>query len=313
MKASALLGDVASILRLHIIAIAVMAALAFSRMLFGEVLVGVALLGGLDWLLINLLNRVSDVKEDIANQIRGTERLVGRHRLVLGAWIALFVGSTLVGHLVAPELTVWRLAVQLVGVGYSYPIVPAWRGGRLALARFKDLYFFKNFMSAALFVTTCVGYGLWVKGAGADGAQRFEAGLSWESVLALIAFFVPFEITYEILYDLRDLEGDRLAGVPTYPVVHGVETSVRIIDALLVASAATLVIAVLRGALGVRELLMVLAPLIQVVYYKPRYRRGLTSGDCIRLTWVGAALLGVWLLGTELWVAAGLPENIFLR
>jgi len=307
-----MIGDIASILRLHIIAIAIMAALAFSRMLLGEVMVPVALLGGLDWLLINLLNRVSDVKEDIANQIRGTEHLVGRHRLVLAAWVGLLAASIVVGHLVAPELTVARLGVQLVGVGYSYAIVPAWGRGGLRLARFKDLYFFKNFMSAALFVTTCLGYPLLVA-AGAAGGVTFAEGMSWASVIALTAFFVPFEITYEILYDLRDLEGDRLAGVPTYPVVHGVETSVRIIDALLVAAGVTLAISVLRGVLGVRELLMILAPVIQVAYYKPRYGRGLTSGDCIILTWVGAALLGVWLVGTELWVRGGLPENIFLR
>jgi 4-hydroxybenzoate polyprenyltransferase len=316
MKATALLGDIASILRLHIIAIAVMAALAFSRMLVGELHVTVALLGGLDWLLINLLNRVSDVKEDIANQIRGTERLVGKHRLVLGAWVALLAASIALGHLVAPELTFVRLGVQLVGVGYSYPIVPAWHRGKLALARFKDLYFFKNFMSAALFVTTCIAYPLLVAAGAASpaaGGVAFAAGMSWDSVIALVAFFVPFEITYEILYDLRDLDGDRLAGVPTYPVVHGVETSVRIIDALLVAAAATLLLAVFRGALGLRELLMVLAPVLQVVFYKPRYRRGLTSGDCIALTWIGAGLLGVWLAGTALWVGAGLPENVFLR
>lgn len=38
------------------------------------------------------------------------------------------------------------------------------------------------------------------------------------ALLALVLFFVPFELTYEILYDMRDLDGDRRAGVPTYPV-----------------------------------------------------------------------------------------------
>ena len=30
-----------------------------------------------------------------------------------------------------------------------------------------------------------------------------------------------FELSYEVLYDLRDVDGDRAAGVRTYPVVHG--------------------------------------------------------------------------------------------
>lgn len=297
--------DVASILRLHIIAIAVMAALTFGVILTEHtipMLVAVALLGGLDWLLINLLNRVSDVEEDIANQIRGTERLVGKHRIVLGLWIGLLVASFVVGHILHPELTLWRVAVQLVGVGYSYRIVPTPSGMR----RFKDLYFFKNFMSAMLFVATCLVYPL----TAAD--WHFAPGFTAISALFIALFFVPFEITYEILYDMRDLEGDRLAKVPTYPVVHGLETSARIVDALLVSAAIALITAILIGALGLRESLMLLALPLQLAFYKPRYRRGLTSAECIGLTWLGAGLLAFWLLGTHLWAAAGLPTNIWL-
>ena len=53
----------------------------------------------------------------------------------------------------------------------------------------------------------------------------------------LIGFFLPLEITYEILYDLRDVNGDRALEVPTFPVVHGVAWSHRAIDLLLVLSA----------------------------------------------------------------------------
>jgi 4-hydroxybenzoate polyprenyltransferase len=296
------LVDIASILRLHIIAIAVCACLVFARVLTDAWLIDVALLGGLDWLLINLLNRVTDVKEDIANGIRGTERLVGRHHLVLGLWIGLLLGSVVVGHLLHPELTLWRGLVQLIGVAYSYRIVPTPGGFK----RFKDLYFFKNFMSAMLFVLTVLVYPLLVM----DFA--FAQGFSWASVVALVCFFVPFEITYEILYDMRDLEGDRLAQVPTYPVVHGLETSARIIDGLLVLSAIALIAGILTSALGLRESLMLLALPIQYAFYKKRYRRGLTSAECIGLTWLGALLLAFWLVGTEIWARAGLPVNLWL-
>lgn len=301
VKLSRELGDIASILRLHIIAIAVCAALVFGKVLTGELWVAVALLGGLDWLLINLLNRVSDVAEDSANKIRGTERLVGRHRLVLAIWMGLIAGSMVLGHLLAPQLTLWRAGVQLVGVGYSYRIVPTPAGWR----RFKDLYFFKNFMSALLFVATCLIYPVLTAGG-------FAPGYGWVSLAALALFFVPFEITYEILYDLRDLEGDRLAQVPTYPVVHGEAISAHIIDALLALSLAVLVASVLAGLLGLRELLMALAPVIQYAFYKPRMRRGLTTRDCIRLTWLGAGLLALWLFGTWLWELGGLPVNVWL-
>ena len=295
------MADIASILRLHIIAIAVMAALVFGRILTGHVALDVALLGGLDWLLINLLNRVSDVREDLANQIRGTERLAGHHRAVVLGWIALLVLSFVLGHLVAPALVPYRLAVQLVGVGYSFAIVPSPRG----LVRFKDLYFFKNFMSAVLFVATVFVYPL----VAADFA--FAPGMTAWTVVGLGLFFVLFELTYEILYDMRDLVGDRLANIPTYPVVHGLERSAQIIDGLLAGALVALAAAFFARWIGVRELLMAAAPVLQWAFYRPRFRRGLTSAECIGLTWLGAALLGVWLVGTTLWEAAGLPANIF--
>jgi 4-hydroxybenzoate polyprenyltransferase len=294
--------DVASILRLHIIAIAVFACLVFSDILVGVRPVEIALLGGLDWLLINLLNRVTDVKEDIANGIRGTERLVGRHRLVLGLWIGLLVTSMGVGHALAPELTPWRALVQVIGVAYSYRVIPTPSGWK----RLKDLYFFKNFMSAMLFVLTVLVYPL------VTFDFAFTLGASSTTVAVLVAFFVPFELTYEILYDMRDLEGDRLARVPTYPVVHGLETAARIVDGLLGLAALALVVGLVSGAIGLREGLMVLALPLQFAFYRPRFRRGLTSAECIGLTWLGAVLLGFWLFGTDLWASAGLPVNVRL-
>lgn len=300
--ATRLLADAASILRVHIILIGVTAALVFGWVFTGQHPWGVAVLGGVDWLLINLLNRVTDLKEDLANGIRGTERLVGAARPVLALWIAILVGSFAWSVAVWPELTGWRLAVQAIGVGYSYRVVPTPKGWR----RFKDLYFFKNFMSALLFVETVFIYPIAVAG----WQLVYPGGAA--AVVGLAVFFVAFEITYEILYDMRDLEGDRLANVPTYPVVHGLVRSRQIIDALLAFSAVVLLALFAGGVIGARELLMVVAPGIQWFFYRPRYRRGLTTGDCIGLTYLGAALLAVFLVGTWVWLEAGLPANIFL-
>jgi hypothetical protein len=55
----------------------------------------------------------------------------------------------------------------------------------------------------------------------------------------------------------------------------------------------------------------VVAPGIQYLFYRKRFRRGLTTGECIGVTWLGAALLLFWLLGTRLWIDAGLPKNLW--
>ena len=295
-------GDVLSILRFHIIGVAMAAELVFAWLLTGALRPELAVLGAVDWCLINLLNRITDLREDRANGIRGTDRVADHQRAFTVAWLVLFAGSFGVTALWLPGLLWVRVLVQAIGLGYSVPLVPTPSG----LKRFKDIYFLKNFMSSVLFVLTVFAYPLL-----ATGAVLHLGG--WAAVTTLVLFFVPFELTYEILYDMRDLEGDRLAGVPTYPVVHGVETSRRIIDGLLLGATLVLGVGLWAGVIGLREGLMLAAPAVQLAFYRPRYRRGLTSRDCIVLTHIGSALLLLYVAGTQVWALAGLPENIYLR
>ena len=51
---------------------------------------------------------------------------------------------------------------------------------------------------------------------------------------------------------------------------------------------------------------------MQGLVYRPWFRRGLTTSDCIWLTHLGTAMLLLFLVGTHLWRAAGLPANIYL-
>lgn len=296
-----LLSDALAIARYHIVLIAMTASVTFGWLMTGRYQLFVALVVGLDWFLINLMNRVTDIDEDMKNGIRGTARVQRAKRALTVLSFALLAGSFAATHLLLPGLTPYRAAVQLIGLGYNYDIVPTPKG----LSRFKEIYFLKNFGSSVLFVLTCFAYPL-----AADPNRRVMA---WPAVVTLALFFVPFELTYEILYDFRDLEGDRALSIPTYPVVHGPKAAERIIDGLLLGSAAVLAAALARGIIGVREGLMLAAPLSQLVFYKPRLRRGLTPGDCIWLTHLGTAQLLLFLAGTAVWRWAGLPENIVWR
>lgn len=294
------MGDALAVARHHIVLVAMAASLVFGWLLTGRHHVVLALVVGLDWFLINLLNRVTDVEEDRRNDIRGTAMVARRARLLTALGAALMVGSFVATHAAWPQLTPFRVAVQLIGLGYNYDVVPTPRG----LRRFKEIYFLKNAMSAALFVLTGFAYVIAID----PEAVR----MPWAGVAALVLFFVPFELTYEILYDLRDLDGDRAEGVPTYPVVHGPLVARRIVDGLLVGSAVVLVAGLLAGALGVREGLMIAAPAIQYAFYRPRFARGLTSRDCVVVTHLGTALLLFYLAGNAVWLGAGLPPNVFL-
>src|SRR5690606_34122687 len=106
------IAEIASILRLHIIGVAMAAAVVFGWILHDQWHIGVALLGGVDWMLINLLTRITDLKEDLKNDIRGTARVASHRQRFVAAWILLFVGSFAVSLWLWPELTLLRVVVQ---------------------------------------------------------------------------------------------------------------------------------------------------------------------------------------------------------
>ena len=293
------MNDLASALRLHIVAIAVCATVTFGYLFMGAYPVGLALLCGLDWCIVNLLNRATDVDEDRLNGIAATEFVASHARaLVAGCLIALVASLAWGFRALPPSLALVRVVFHALGLGYSFRLVPTPKGMR----RFKDLYLLKNSMSAVMFVLSVGLYPL----LGVHDARV----MSLPGVVAVLGFFFLFEHTFEVLYDLRDVDGDRAVGVPTYPVVHGPATSAAIVYALCAASVAVLVVARLAHAVGSRELLMAAAPLAQAAFLSRRGPDGITRADCIKVTYGGAGLLLFFLLGTSLWQRAGLPMDL---
>jgi 4-hydroxybenzoate polyprenyltransferase len=288
----ALFALFASVSRLHIVAIGALGALTFGWVFFGVWMPLVCAVAALDWFLVNLLNRVVDVPEDRANGIVGTD-FVARHRQALVIFGFALLGASLgLVQLVAPMLTPFRLAFHALGFAYNWPVLPGRR-------RIKQLYFWKNTASACGFVLTVFAYPLVIGKSLGLAPRQGTLGIA-----LTCAFFVLFELSYEVLYDLRDAPGDRAAGVSTYPVVHGEATAMRIVDGLVLGSVAIAVAGYVGGAIPWRVVVMVTAPLVQIVYYKRIVRsREIAARDCIRLTWIGAGMLALY----NTWAAIGLP------
>ena len=285
----------ASISRLHIVAIAALGTFTFGWVFTGQHPWLLAAVSALDWFLVNLLNRVVDIPEDRANGITGADFAATHRRVILVGGFALLFSSLLAVHIVAPRILALRLAYHALGLAYNWPLLAGRR-------RIKQLYFWKNTASAMGFVLTVFLYPLACAGWGLE-AERLAPGVNLITIAVSAAFFVLFELSFEVIYDLRDAPGDTLAGIATYPVVHGVRGAVRIIDGLLAASVGCLVFGYARHLIPWRVFIMFTAPLLQFVLYKRALRRGITSRDCIGLTWLGVALLTT----SHLWIAAGLP------
>lgn len=283
--------------RFHIIAIATLAALTFGWLMTGQHLWSAMVFCAIDWFVVNLVNRVVDLAEDRANGIVGTDLVERRAAWFTWGCHGLLVASLILGHLIAPELTPWRLAFAFIGLAYNYRLIP-WppaRGRTGGLQRFKEMYFLKNFSSAVLFLISTLAYPL-VLG-------RAHPSPAW--LVAIVAFYLPLEITYEIIYDLRDIQGDAALHVPTFPVVHGEARSHRIIQTLIVLSALALVVGGVTGVLALKELALIGGPIQQFWYFRTRIRHAATAPRCIFLTWLGAAQIASY----HVWIFAGLPTS----
>ena len=282
--------------RFHIVAIGSLGALTFSWVFFGRWDAWAAAFAAADWYIVNLLNRVGDLPEDRANKIVGTD-FVARHRgalLVLG--IALLVLSLAASAWLAPALVLFRLAFHALGFAYNWSL--------LGMRRIKERYFWKNTASALGFVLTVFAYPLAL-----GRAHGLTLVVSVGGLVAIACFFSLFELSYEVLYDLRDVEGDRREGVRTYPVVHGERAAIRIADTLMGSSVAVAIAGYAAGVIPWRAVVMVAAPLFQLVYFILRRRSqpdggpSVEAADCIRLTWVGAGMLATY----NVWAAMGGP------
>ena len=289
----AALASLAAIARLHIVAIGAMGTLTFAYALCGERPWLLALLCACDWFVVNLLNRVVDLKEDAANRITGTE-LVARHkRAVLVVGFGALAISFVATAVLVPALVPFRVAFHALGFAYNWRLLP-WPGG---WRRIKELAFWKNTASATGFMLTVFCYPL--------ATHERLASVTLATVACAAAFFFLFELSYEVLYDLRDVEGDRLAGVRTWPVIFGPRGGFLVAVGLMVSSFVLIAVAYALGAVPWRIAIMGAAPLMQLAIARYVVRRGITSRDCIMITWMGTALLGGW----HVWEALGLPGS----
>jgi 4-hydroxybenzoate polyprenyltransferase len=278
-----------SLCRPHIVAIAALAALVFGWLFDGAFHAIPPLLVGLDWFLLNLWNRLADIPEDRRNGVAGAG-FAASHRAALG-WGAtgVYLLSLPISARYGWALVALRLLFQAGGYVYSFRPTALPK-----LPRLKEVYVVKNVASGVLFLISVFGYPL---------AARAARPLSLFEVGWLMAFFLPLEITYELLYDLRDVAGDRAEGIRTVAVVKGERGTRQLIDWLLVASAGALVVGFATRALAFAELVMVAAPLQQWILVRWPLRGAVTQRGAVVATWLGAAQL----LSFAIWVAIGLP------
>ena len=285
----------ADISRIHITTIAALGVFTFGWLFVGAYQWLITAVCALDWYIVNLINKTVDLDEDSANEIPGTVFVHRKRRLLLSVVFTFLLVSLIVVHFLNPAITGLRITCHVLGFFYNFPLLPGKR-------RLKQIYFWKNNASAVGFLITVFGYPL-ATACWGNRPHCFPPGISWATVMFSAVFFYLFEISYEVIYDLRDVKGDAVAGIRTYPVVHGIPIAIHIVDGLIFTSIAVLSMGYMLGFVPWRIFVMGAAPFLQLVFYKNAMRRGITAKDCIRITWMGVAMLVTY----HIWVVAGLP------
>lgn len=281
--------------RIHITTIAALGVFTFGWLFVGTYQWLITAVCALDWYIVNLINKTVDLDEDSANEIPGTIFVHRKRRLLLSIVFPFLLVSLIVVHFLNPAITGLRITCHVLGFFYNFPLLPGKR-------RLKQIYFWKNNASAVGFLITVFGYPL-ATACWGNRPHCFPPGISWATVMFSAVFFYLFEISYEVIYDLRDVKGDAVAGIRTYPVVHGIPKAIHIVDGLIFTSIAVLSMGYMLEFVPWRIFVMGAAPFLQLVFYKNAMRRGITAKDCIRITWMGVAMLFTY----HIWVVAGLP------
>ncbi|MCA9520442.1 MAG: UbiA family prenyltransferase [Myxococcales bacterium] len=280
--------------RFHIVIISFLATMTFSWLFSGIFGPLVALVVAIDWWILDVGNKISDLAEDLRNNptearwVSANER--GLSIAAVGAFLVTLALTPLLGWL----LVGLRVVFQLLGVFYNFRSIP-WFGGRRT--RFKDLYAVKNPAAGVLFLLSVIGYPL-----AAFGSQ---IQVSWAYIGLLALFFLLFENSFEVIYDLKDIPGDRAEGIPTFPAVHGDRVGLFVVAGLASAAAIVIVIGYLTRVFGFRELLIVMAPLLQLAIVPIFRRRGYRAHDTVWITHLGSAQLAIYL--TYAWLELPIP------
>jgi 4-hydroxybenzoate polyprenyltransferase len=157
------------------------------------------------------LNKLTDIKEDSINRPERINFLAGREKLILGYSLAAFLVSAAIAYSIKPEALLVILIPLIANAAYSTKLLPN-------LPRLKDIPAVKNIVVGLSWALVCT----------LMPAIRIDDP-TYTLILPVIYLMTIKDFTNSTLCDLKDINGDRINGVRTIPVVLGAQTTRRIL------------------------------------------------------------------------------------
>ena len=195
------------------------------------------------------LNKLTDIKEDAINFPERLGFLAGRTRLVLVYSLGAYALAVLLVALEKPVAIPIIFIPLIANALYSSRLIPG-------LPRLKDIPFMKNLVVAISWALVCVLIP-------AAYSERLDA-----KVLLIICFMALKSIINTVLYDVRDVAGDKENGIITVPILLGLEKTSLI---LLAVNSSLLPLAIsTKGIAGQLMVGMIAYGYIYILYFSKK-------------------------------------------
>jgi 4-hydroxy-3-methylbut-2-enyl diphosphate reductase len=234
---------------------------------------------------MHILNHLTGSRADRYNDPERA-RFYTRWKLPLSAWaLACGAAGLVAAYAQGPLSFAVLLVMSLLGLSYNLYLVPA-RFGRLRYRRIRDL----------------------------PGSKTVLISMAWGVVTALLpalALQAPEPLTHLFIFlwatalvfcrtaffDILDMQGDRLVGKETIPILLGEKRSLKLLEAVLAALTAGLPLLALFGAVSGFGIPMALCPAAMLLilrrYAAGRFLPGLRLEFLVESHLVLAGVLGL--------------------
>lgn len=154
------------------------------------------------------LNRVYDVVEDEVNDPSAYARISASRTSTRNLAVAAVLASVVTSSLLGSGLATALLSVTLLlGIAYSVPLIT--RDGAKP-RRLKEVMGLKNAVPAVVWAVTTVLY-----------PATSHAGVQVPQLLLAVTGLACLVFTVEVAWDVRDMPGDRVAGIETLASAFG--------------------------------------------------------------------------------------------
>lgn len=201
------------------------------------------------------LNRKTDEREDAINHSARYEFTKKYEKFLFSTAIGAYIFALALSWLYGPAVVLISAIPLISGLIYSTPIFP--RG--FPYRRLKEIPLAKSLLVAVAWSLPPALLPVYIAGA-----------LPGTITLAVILFFFSLVFINTVLFDMRDVEGDRLTGVRTIPVCIGIANTTRLLTLVNVIFGAAVLI-LLWGKIPLIYLVLIIAGIFYAHWYIRHY------------------------------------------